>query len=141
MTDREELFWSKVIKSESGCWLWSAATDDCGYGFVMYEGKVERAHRVAYRLTYGPPKNRVLHRCDNPPCINPEHLFDGTQKDNVIDMARKDRHGKMKITLDEAVRIRRECSQGPRGTAARLAREYGVSASCISKIANGIQRV
>ena len=79
----------------SPCSEWTGATDDDGYGRRRWRGKVRKAHRVAWEIAYGPiPEGaKVLHRCDNPPCIEPTHLFLGTQADNVADMIAKGRQG------------------------------------------------
>lgn len=87
-------FWPKVNKTES-CWLWTGAVAS-GYGTIGEGGKYGRqlnAHRVSYELTYGKfdPKLYVLHKCDVKLCINPEHLFLGTQQENVDDMIAKGR--------------------------------------------------
>lgn len=97
-----ERFWAKVDKhgpvcaSELGpCWMWTAATTVTGgYGSISVGGKQVRAHRVSFQLSVGPipPGQWVLHRCDNPPCIRPEHLFLGTDRDNQRDRAAKGRH-------------------------------------------------
>jgi HNH endonuclease len=87
-------FWAKIDRS-GDCWVWTAATGNQGYGqFVVNHRKI-RAHRIAFELAYGPIPTGllVLHRCDNPPCCNPDHLFLGTQADNVDDMVEKRRHG------------------------------------------------
>ena len=90
--DRDKL-WERVRKCESGCWEWSGCKRN-GYGSLTYEGKTWVAHRLAYTLTYGPIPNRLLvcHKCDNPGCVRPEHLFLGTQLDNMTDMVAKGRH-------------------------------------------------
>lgn len=96
-----ERFWEKVDKTQA-CWNWTASTDRKGYGQIMFHraGKhhLRRAHRVAYEMLYGPLPDLpgvhgacVLHRCDNPKCVNPEHLFVGTSDDNVKDMDAKGR--------------------------------------------------
>jgi hypothetical protein len=86
-------FWSKVIKS-NGCWIWQGALAGSGYG--VFRGPNQRmigAHRMAYILTRGsiPQGINVLHHCDNKRCVCPEHLFLGTQKDNMDDMICKGR--------------------------------------------------
>lgn len=108
MADREstkatfvERFWSRVARADGDlCWLWTAARFSSGYGRVALPRAngspqtLEGAHRMAWILTNGPiPANLwVLHRCDNPPCCRPEHLFLGTHTDNMRDMTQKGRH-------------------------------------------------
>lgn len=99
----EERFWSHVDRdgpipehcSELGsCWLWKLAVGPWGYGQAWALGKNWRAHRLAYWLTFGPfdLSLQVLHRCDNPPCVNPTHLFLGTGLDNHRDQKEKGRY-------------------------------------------------
>jgi hypothetical protein len=83
----------------SGCWLWTGALDDKGYGRLGVNRSAQRAHRVAYELFVGPIPDLpgyhggcLLHRCDNPACVNPQHLVVGTQQDNIADRERKGRH-------------------------------------------------
>lgn len=79
--------------AESGCWIWTGTRLSAGYGVIRHEGKLVRAHRVSWEMNRGPiPEGkRVLHRCDVPFCVNPAHLFLGTQADNVSDMIAKGR--------------------------------------------------
>src|SRR5258708_26780104 len=88
----EERFWAKVCKTDS-CWLWTGATRTGGYGAVGRNRKVVQAHRVAWEMAHGPIMDDlyVLHRCDTPSCVNPEHLFLGTAKDNMDDFVAKRR--------------------------------------------------
>lgn len=98
-------FWDKVLVGD-GCWEWQAGTQKHnGYGSFSMNGRDVKAHRVSWLLWYGeiPKGLRVLHRCDNPPCIRPDHLFLGTQKDNVLDAVAKGRHSMLKQT---------QCSRG-----------------------------
>jgi len=84
-------FWDKVRKSDT-CWLWVASKDSSGYGLFRFEGKVHKAHRVSWFLAYGEhPKFCVLHKCDTPACVNPDHLFSGTRALNAFDRDNKGR--------------------------------------------------
>ena len=87
-----ERFWSKVLKTPT-CWIWIATRNTTGYGQFSLFGKLVVAHRVSYELSKGPIPTglRVLHHCDNPPCVRPSHLWLGTQKMNMEDASSKDR--------------------------------------------------
>ncbi len=90
-----EKFEKKFIKTDS-CWVWQGTITGQGYGqFYKKEIGLQLAHRVSYRFYKGeiPKGINVLHKCDNPPCVNPSHLFLGTQRDNITDMIRKGRKG------------------------------------------------
>lgn len=92
MTTTEARFWSHVQKGE-GCWLWTGCRSAGGYGLVGFRGHRTYAHRVAFELAHGPLGARevVRHRCDNPPCVNPEHLERGSYKDNIRDSIERGR--------------------------------------------------
>lgn len=93
-----DYFETKFDKTENGCWLWKQASDKDGYGSFKFKRKVYRAHRFSYMLYKGeiPDGMMVLHKCDVRNCINPEHLFLGTAKDNAQDAAKKGRIGNRK---------------------------------------------
>ena len=86
-------FWSHYDEDENGCWHWRGGKNKRGQGVVRHVGKNWVTSRLAWTLTYGPiPEGMfVCHSCDNPPCINPNHLFIGTPRDNVLDMVSKGR--------------------------------------------------
>lgn len=85
-------FWSNP-DPDSDCILWAAALNNDGYGSVYWEGKCRKAHRMAWQAVHGPiPEGMcVCHRCDRPSCVNPDHLFLGTHRDNMHDMLKKGR--------------------------------------------------
>lgn len=97
MTDVEYRFWQKVCKSAdpNGCWVWTAAKDYYGYGVFSrsHYNKSTRAHRAIWEILNGEiPKGYVIcHKCDNPPCVRPDHLFVGTHKENMLDKVSKGR--------------------------------------------------
>ncbi len=86
-------FWQKVEKNPEGCWSWTATIDRGGYGSIGTPTGLEYAHRLSWIIHNGPIPNGlfVLHHCDNPPCVRPDHLFLGTHQDNQDDRLRKGR--------------------------------------------------
>lgn len=95
-------FWSKVSKepNEKGCWIWTGELGIKGYGIATVRGFRVAAHRLSYLIHNGSldPDLMVCHNCDNPPCVNPEHLFQGTNSDNVRDCVNKKRHSSSRVT-------------------------------------------
>ena len=96
MTDtliKMERFWNKVDKTDD-CWNWTASKNIQGYGYFRFDGKMRKAHRMAWLLVNGeiPDGMCVCHTCDNPGCVNPIHLWLGTNQDNMDDMNNKGRH-------------------------------------------------
>lgn len=138
----ESRFWQRVDTSGE-CWIWQGGRDTSGYGKLTPDS---RAHRISWELNVGPvPEGLwVLHRCDNPPCVRPDHLFLGTLQDNVADMVSKGRgvagvrHPMAKVTPEIVLAIRTRYSAG-NVTQHALAREYGLVQSQISHIVRGKQ--
>lgn len=132
----------------SGCWLWSGAPGDSSktgqYGRFRINGPQEKAHRASWLLYRGdiPDGLHVLHSCDNPACVNPHHLFLGTNLDNVMDRVSKGRsgwesrpgeaHPMSRLTEADVRSIRTRYAAGTRGRA--LAKEYGVNPATVSEI-------
>lgn len=91
---------SKIKVQSSGCWVWQGATDNKGYGQIRVRKGTHLAHRISYFIFTGinPEGKHCCHKCDNPPCVNPAHIFLGNMKDNIIDSVQKRRHYNSKLT-------------------------------------------
>lgn len=135
----EMRFWGRIKKGPD-CWLWQGAVNTTGYGMASWEGRKNIvAHRLAYKLLRGPiPAGKLaLHRCDTPRCCNPDHLFFGTDADNMADKVAKRRqvHGERmhtaKLTEEDVLEIRR-LKGIERGKT--IAARFGVATSHISNI-------
>lgn len=149
----EERFWSKVaVGKPNQCWEWRRSRKADGYGQFRVKpgGSPQRASRVAWELAFGPIPNGlwVLHRCDNPPCCNPGHLFLGTPADNHADMTAKGRaahprpgdratfiENVRRLTDDEITLARRLHEQGE--SCRSIARHLRVAHTTISRLING----
>lgn len=131
-------FWAKVDKrSDDECWDWMASKNSSGYGTFWANKKVTAAHRLSYQIAKGeiPSGMNVLHRCDRPCCVNPAHLWAGTQAENVQDMTRKQRHGQAKLTEDQVREIYRLSEEGLLDR--EIADRFGVAHTTIVMILNG----
>lgn len=147
-----ERFWSRVIRrGDDECWPWQGHLDEWGYGRIGYgsrkhRGRYVRAHRFSFELHHGPVGRGllVMHRCDNPACVNPGHLRQGTNDDNMKDMAQKGRaanqalesNGNVKLKIGQVVAIRDAYLTGviSQQTIADIA---GIGQSQVSRIIRG----
>lgn len=144
----EERFLSYVKKIPGGCWIWTGSVQKArgGYGQFMVKPKVWRSHRWSFQFYRGPIPDGALvcHKCDNPRCVNPDHLFLGTYSDNLVDAIRKGRnaapqpsrlrgaqHHNAKLTQEQASEIRAQMAAGvPR---VHIAADFGV---CVATLYN-----
>ncbi len=137
-----EKFLQFVVQAE-GCWGWIGPLHNAGYGRLAHDKMELLAHRIAYELFVGPIPDgmHVLHHCDNPPCMNPAHLFLGTHADNMRDMVvkgrsqRGERNGQSKLTEGQVLEIRKVHAGGD--SQKELAQRYGVDRSMVNRIVNG----
>ncbi len=131
------------LDKRSGCHVWKASTRGKGYGQFKLNYKNTSAHRVAYELAYGPiPESmHVCHKCDNPPCVNPKHLWLGTNEENIEDKSNKGRYnaargsdnGSAKVTEKMAIKIRWLYSTG-KHTQTRLATRFNISRGAVGQL-------
>jgi hypothetical protein len=147
-----EIFNSHLDRQQNGCWVWTASDDGCfGYGkfYSRFFRKRVRTHRFAFFLAHGRVTEfSVCHTCDNPKCVNPGHLFEGTQSDNMADMTTKGRHGmlgregkrgstnaKAKLTEELIPVVIGRLAKGRNSQ--RLARQMGINGRTLRSIALG----
>lgn len=133
-----------ITNNTNKCLEWPFRKDKNGYGMCVRNG-IRRAHRIVFFMFHGSIENgmHILHKCDNPSCCNPKHLFSGTHSDNMKDMARKGRavlpdnkgekHGKTSLTDKDVITIRQRYGAG-KITQKKLGLEYGISRTSISDI-------
>jgi hypothetical protein len=110
-------FWVKVLKIHEGCWEWQKGRDKSGYGLFHIAGRVVKTHRLSWMLAHGEIEEGklILHKCDNPKCVNPDHLFIGNHKDNMADCVNKGRNA-----TGELQRRRPDLFRGENSSRAKL---------------------
>ena len=128
-------FWNKVNKTDS-CWEWMSSINNKGYGTFWYQGRPVYAHRLAYELTVDKIPNNLCacHHCDNPKCVNPDHLFLGTHKDNIQDASNKGRlrNRYSKLSEFDILEIRNLLASGV--SQRMVAKQYSVGVMTINHI-------
>lgn len=142
-------FWSKVdIKDKDSCWEWLDGKNENGYGRITVNGKVFNAHRLSYmiehKLEFIPESMCICHRCDNPGCVSPHHLFMGTKTDNTYDMVNKGRnncgrgedHGRTNLHNEDIIFIRENYANGIM-TVKDLSNKFSIGVDGIRRIING----
>lgn len=137
-------FW-RYVKKETDphpvlgtpCWIWTGGKNPVsGYGRFSINGKSEGAHRTAYEFSKGKPKNWVLHWCDHPACVNPDHLYDGTPKENARDRDRiRPSASRTRLSEQDLVMIRERLANGE--SSAEIAQEFDRCGSSIYSIERG----
>lgn len=137
-------FKKNILKDDSGsgCWNWNGSLTEGGYGYFWYEGRTGKAHRFSwehYRGRKVPDGRCVLHRCHNPRCVNPKHLYLGTFLQNSIDRDKAERTGNTKLTVEQVLEARIMHSDGcahcgRKFSIAEIAEKYGVSYWTISMV-------
>jgi hypothetical protein len=141
----QERFWSKVDKKgKNECWEWLTGKNWGGYGIFSIDRRKHAAHRVSWQINIGPiPKGKfVCHKCDNPGCVNPNHLFVGTHRENMQDMIRKGRAFRgyrinyHKLSSEQVEEIRLEYAQGS-CRQVDLAHKHNISKTQIGRIVRG----
>lgn len=138
----------RLTSSASGCHEWQGHRNPWGYGQIGVDGALKLTHRLAWEIANGPITEGLLvcHRCDNPPCCNPMHLFLGTHEDNAVDMVTKGRgvspkgigNGRAKLTDDAITQIRALSRLGLMNK--EIAAMYGVHPTYVSRIVRGLRR-
>jgi hypothetical protein len=145
MNAKEQYVFDNAVPiTESGCWLWDRSLSAKGYGWATFEGVVRRAHRLSFEAFRGliPRGMLVCHRCDVRSCVNPEHLFLGTAKDNALDAVSKGRtlvgekNPRTSLNADSVKSIRSLYAGGAK--IAHIARAFGLKHSATSAICKGI---
>ena len=132
------------IDERTGCWLWQRSVDQGGYGKIGVDGRTMKAHRVSYALFVGDIDEgmMILHSCDTPRCINPDHLSQGTHEENMREKVERGRaprgeqHVAAKLTADDVAEIKRLRATGE-WSQSRLARKFGISPTQVWRIAHG----
>lgn len=134
-----------VQSDEDSCWIWVGTTDIRGYGLIVVHPGIYKAHRLSWTAYHGPiPEGKyVCHTCDNRSCVNPDHLFIGSQADNMADMVKKGRAGRLagekngrsRLTEDQAREILRLRKEGV--SLRRVATMFGIGKTTVRHITNG----
>lgn len=143
-----ERFWENVdVKGEDECWEWTAAKTTAGYGVIYWNSENTYAHRLSLELDNRPIPARfhACHKCDNPPCVNPKHLFVGSPRENMLDKVSKGRHPKgenhyaAKLLDSEIAEMRKLVAEN--GIIVDIAKRFNVTSGYVVEVASNRKRI
>ena len=143
-----ERFWENVdVRGENDCWEWQASRTTAGYGVIYWNGENTYTHRLSLEFDNRPVSSRfhACHTCDNPPCVNPKHLFVGSPRGNMLDKVAKGRHTHgenhphSKLSDLEISEIRRLVSEN--GIIVDIAKQFNVSRGYVTELASNRKRI
>ncbi|HEX7995140.1 MAG TPA: hypothetical protein VF506_14555 [Streptosporangiaceae bacterium] len=131
----ERRFWTHVDKRGlDDCWEWTGSRRQNGYGQLNISRYPHKAHRLSFFIAFRWEPPSVLHKCDNPPCVNPRHLFGGTQKENMADCSAKHRYSRqIQPAVKSTVLALFECGMAQRA----IARQVGIDRRSVGRIVKG----
>ena len=142
-----ERFWENVdVKGEEDCWLWNGSKTAAGYGVIYWSSDNTYAHRISIELDGRviPARFHACHTCDNPPCVNPKHLFVGSPRDNMLDKVAKNRHTygethpAAKLTDNDVVKIRQLALENV--ILGDIAKQFKISVNYVSELVTNKKR-
>jgi hypothetical protein len=140
INDDIKRFKSKFIVDENtGCWIWVGSYSKTGYGEINIKGKTMKAHRFSYQTFIGELDKDLMicHNCNNPKCVNPDHLRQDTRSSNAIDMTKINTLNTQKLTIEQVIEIKKDLLNIYPGQVSFLARKYNVLQANISHIKKG----
>ena len=137
--DFKEYILNNITINSDGCWIWQKSKTKAGYGITAHHQQRVYVHRLSYKIFKGEiTKPNVCHTCDNPSCVNPDHLFLGSQLENMHDCFKKNRIDATGLSNEEVTEIRRLKNEGQ--TQRTISKKFNVSQPYVCRIINNIRR-